>query len=100
MPHWMKSWRWLAVVALSVAAVLAFSACGDDDEEDGGATTPAGTATAAPDGGGENVVTVKAGDKIQVGVMAVLSGDNVALGTTVLKAAELAAQQLGDVEGL
>ena len=97
MPRWL-SWKWLGVVALALAAVLAFSACGDDDEEeDGGATTPAGSATAAPSG--ENVVTVKAGDKIVVGVTAVLSGDLQALGTTVLKAAELAAQQLGDIEG-
>ena len=96
MPRWLN-WKWLGVVALALAAVLAFSACGDDDEEDGGATTPAGSATAAPSG--ENVVTVKAGDKIVVGVTAVLSGDLQALGTTVLKAAELAAQQLGDIEG-
>jgi branched-chain amino acid transport system substrate-binding protein len=97
MPRWLN-WKWLGVVALALASVLAFSACGDDDEEeDGGATTPASSATAAPSG--ENVVTVKAGDKIVVGVTAVLSGDLQALGTTVLKAAELAAQQLGDIEG-
>lgn len=90
MPRWFN-WKWLGVVALALAAVLVFSACGDDDdEEDGGATTPAG---------GENVVTIAPGDKIVVGVTAVLSGDLQALGTTVLKAAELAAQQLGDIEG-
>jgi branched-chain amino acid transport system substrate-binding protein len=99
MPRWLN-WKWLGVVALALAAVLAFSACGDDDDdEDVPTDTPAGSATDAPDGDGENVVTIAPGDKIVVGVTAVLSGDLQALGTTVLKAAELAAQQLGDVEG-
>src|SRR5574341_2222595 len=90
MPHWLN-WKWLGVVALAMAALLVFSACGDDDDEAGGDD--------GGNGGGENVVTVPAGGKIQVGVTAVLSGDLQALGTTVLKAAELAAQQLGDIEG-
>ncbi|HET9477339.1 MAG TPA: branched-chain amino acid ABC transporter substrate-binding protein, partial [Dehalococcoidia bacterium] len=90
MPHWLN-WKWLGVVALAMVALLVFSACGDDDDDDGGDD--------GGNGGGENVVTVEAGQKIQVGVTAVLSGDLQALGTTVLKAAELAAQQLGDIEG-
>jgi branched-chain amino acid transport system substrate-binding protein len=98
MPRWL-SWKWLGVVALALAAVLFFSACGDDDDEEVATDTPAGSETAAPDGAGENVVTIAPGDKIVVGVTAVLSGDLQALGTTVLKAAELAAQQLGDVQG-
>jgi branched-chain amino acid transport system substrate-binding protein len=99
MPHWFIRWRWLALVAIALTAVLAFSACGDDDEPSGDGD---GTASATADGdggGGENVVVIEEGEKIAVGVTAVLSGDLVALGTTVLKAAELTAQQLGDVQG-
>lgn len=44
----LKPWRFLLLALLAVAAVAAFSACGDDDS--GGATkTPAGTATSAAD---------------------------------------------------
>jgi ABC-type branched-subunit amino acid transport system substrate-binding protein len=48
MPHWLIRRQWLALVAIALMAVLAFSACGDDDEEDG---TDTGTATATDDGG-------------------------------------------------
>lgn len=43
MPHWFIRWKWLAVVAIAVMGVSAFSACSDDDDEDGDGD---GTATA------------------------------------------------------
>jgi len=90
-----RSWKWLSLLAIVLLAFTAFAACGDDDEEDTGDGEP----TATGDGGGENVVVVEPGQKIQVGVTAVLAGDLEALGATVLAATELAAQQLGDIEG-
>ena len=97
MPQLLLRNRWLVLGVLFAGLLLTLAACGGDDEKDTGGGTAAATTAAA--GGGENVVTIGPGEKIQVGVTAVLSGDLVALGTTVLKAAELAAQQKGDVEG-
>jgi ABC-type branched-subunit amino acid transport system substrate-binding protein len=87
----MKSWRWLAVAALSVAAVLAFSACGDDDEEDGGTATPAGTATAAPDGGGE---------ALKIGVLMSFTGALSDFGEPIYNGAELAADEINAAGGV
>src|SRR3990172_8877274 len=92
-----RSWKWLSLLAVVLLAFTAFVACGDDDEEATGDGSP--TATGDGDGGGENVVVVEAGQKIQVGVTAVLAGDLEALGATVLAGVELAAQQKGAIEG-
>ncbi len=92
MPKWLARHGWLAILAVVLIALFAFGACGDNEEE-------GGAATGTPAAGGKNVVVIDKGGSIQVGVTAVLSGDLVALGTTVLKAAELAAQQKGDVQG-
>jgi branched-chain amino acid transport system substrate-binding protein len=91
-----RSWKWLSLLAVVLLAFTAFAACGDDDEEDTGDGSPTATGDV---GGGENVVVVEAGQKIQVGVTAVLAGDLEALGATVLAATELAAQQKGAIEG-
>ena len=100
-------WKFLAVLGLVALLGLA-AACGDDDDDDGGddggTATSTGGATAEPtgdggNGGGDNVITIAEGDTIKVGITAVLSGDLVALGTTVRDAAILAAEQFGQVEG-
>jgi branched-chain amino acid transport system substrate-binding protein len=81
------------MTGIALLAMLAFAACGDDDDDDGGDDGGEETPSA------EDIVVINAGDSIQVGVTAVLSGDLQALGTTVLKGVELAAEQKGDVEG-
>jgi len=107
MPHWMTRHVWRMLLVLGLVSLLALAvACGDDDDDDGGdddggespaATTPG---EGGDDGGtGENVVTIEEGGTIKVGVTAVLSGDLVALGTTVRDGAILAAEQFGQVEG-
>lgn len=92
MTKWMRRYGWLFMTGVALLAMLAFAACGDDDDDDddGGEETPAA---------GEDIVVINAGDSIQVGVTAVLAGDLQALGETVLKGVELAAEQLGPVEG-
>jgi oligopeptide transport system substrate-binding protein len=58
----LKLWRILPLSLLVMAAVVAFSACGDDDSDDAttaGATTPAGTTTPA------------AGERIEGGTLTV-----------------------------
>ena len=94
MTKWMRRYGWLFMTGVALLAMFAFAACGDDDDDDSG--DDGGTETPAA---GDDIVVINAGDSIQVGVTAVLSGDLVALGTTVLKGAELAAEQFGDVEG-
>src|SRR2546422_7742452 len=98
MPKWLARHGWLALLVMPVAALFAFSACSSSDEKTtGGATTAA--AGQEPTFGSDGGVVIAKGGSISVGVTAVLSGDLVALGTTVLKAAELAQQQLGPVQG-
>ncbi len=94
MSKWLGRHGWLAVLAVSLSMLLVFAACGDDEKKPGDTATPAET-TAAPG----KTVTVAAGEKIQVGITAVLAGDIGHLGEAVLKAAELAAQQHGAIEG-
>src|SRR3990172_6526366 len=91
-----RSWKWLSLLAVVLLAFTAFAACGDDDEEDTGDGSPTATADEIPAG---KVVVAEGGQKIQVGVTAVLAGDLEALGATVLAGVELAAQQKGAIEG-
>ncbi len=98
MPKLLVRHGWLAMLALALTAVLAFGACGDDDEGGGGETTvPVATTAAA--GGGENTLTIPEGESIVVGVLAVITGDNLQLGEQVREAATLARDQLGPVQG-
>lgn len=103
MPQWMRRYGWLLMTGVALMAMLAFAACGDDDDDTGEGTptpgadeTPAGDETPAA---GENVVTIAAGETIVVGVMAVLTGDNLQLGEQVRDSVLLAAPQLGPVQG-
>ncbi len=103
MPQWLTHHSWRFVAVLGIIALLGLAvACGDDDDDDDdtGSST-ATTGASATDGGstGENVVTIAAGEPIKVGITAVLSGDLVALGTTVRDAAILAARDFGQVQG-
>lgn len=106
MPQWLThhGWRFLAVLGLIALLGLAV-ACGDDDDDDddgGGTSTATSGASATPgDGGGdgENVVTIAAGDPITIGILAVLSGDNLQLGEQVRDAATIARDDLGPIEG-
>lgn len=95
MPQWLYGHRWLVMGTLLAGLLLTLAACGGDDEETGGETAAATTAAA----GGGDVLTIPAGESIQVGVTAVLTGDLGHLGEAVLEGAKLAAEQLGDVEG-
>lgn len=89
----------LALVAGLTATLGLAVACGDDDD-DAATGTPTGTgaATTAP-AGGENVVTIAAGQPIKIGAMQVLSGDLIALGEAPRDGILLAAEQFGQVKG-
>ncbi len=96
MPKWLVRHSWLAMLVLALTAVLAFGACGDDEKDTGGGTT---AATTPAGGGGENVVTIPEGEPIVIGILAVLTGDNLQLGEQTRDGATLANKQLGPVEG-
>ena len=97
MPRFLIRHGWLTMMLATLVAVLAFSACGGDDEEGGDATTaPAGTTAAA---GGGKTVTIPEGESIVIGILAVLTGDNLQLGESVRDSAFLARDQLGPIQG-
>src|SRR5438093_360051 len=85
----------LGVVTLAIFTIFAFGACGGGEEKPSGGTAT-GTGSAAA---GTHVVRIKAGDKIAVGILAVVSGDNQQLGFQVRDAVALAQEQLGPVKG-
>lgn len=98
MPQCVLRNRWLVLGVLLAGMLLILSACGGDDEPDtGGDETTAATTAAAS--GGENTVTIPEGESIVIGILAVLTGDNLQLGEQVRDAAILARDQLGPVQG-
>lgn len=88
MPRWLN-WKWLGVVALAMAALLVFSACGDDDDDDD-EETPAG-ATTAPAGDGE---------ALKIGVLMSFTGALSDFGEPIFNGAQLAADEINAAGGV
>ncbi len=87
MPRWLN-WKWLGVVALAMAALLVFSACGDDDDDD--EETPAG-ATTAPSGGG---------GALKIGALLSFTGALSDYGQPIYNGAELAVGEINAAGGV
>jgi branched-chain amino acid transport system substrate-binding protein len=97
MPQCLLRNKWLVLGVLFAGLLPALAACGGDDEPDTGGGTAAATTAAA--GGGENTVTIPEGESIVIGILAVITGDNLQLGEQVRDGATLARDQLGPVQG-
>lgn len=99
MSKWFIRHAWRLALVAGLTAMLGLAvACGDDDDDDAATGTPT-TAASATSAGGENIVTIPAGQPITVGILAVLSGDNLQLGEQVRDATLIALEDLGPVKG-
>ena len=81
--------RWLAVL---LAFGLVAAACGDDDDD--APATDAGTTD-----GSLGVVTVEAGDAIQIRSLEAITGDAAAFGLPIDRATRLAVEDYGQIHG-
>ncbi len=80
MPQWFSHHRWLGVVAVALAALTVFSACGGDEEE--GAGTPA------------------AGGPLKIGYLLDFTGALASFGPEEENAIKLAAKHINDAGGV
>ena len=101
MSKWFIRHAWRLALVAGLTAMLGLAvACGDDDDDAAATGTPTRGASATPaDVGGENVVTIAAGEPIKIGAMQVLSGDLIALGAAARDWILLANEQFGQVKG-
>jgi|FLYL01.1.fsa_nt_gi ABC-type branched-subunit amino acid transport system substrate-binding protein len=98
-------WRWLAVVAVALLAVVAFAACGDDEEEEEGPSptaagrTPA-AGTPAEEGVCEGGPGPGDGEPLKIGVLVPYTGALANFGPEYENAARLAAKCINNAGGV